>query len=666
MFNNTYTGVKTRLNYCYDLLRANGQLEGPNQPDKNIIILKSKINTLRELINGEQLPAHKILLTSDSYAENYIASQLSEINSLPEGAEKLSKLLKLKNNIEVQSASVSTDPTRNLQLRNYRNEVEPQIALRKKYLRNMVDHTIEGSKIKGVFDVDKAQSLLNDDAKLLEEYNGKHGDAFQKLSAIYSEVFEPYKTLKRTLDAEMATITNHIEREQFYQGRYDELKALYDKANAEYEAEKEKLYLGPQRELAAAQAKIKEQKVIVAKAVKDAVLAQSKVTYEDAKNWVSNQVTITAAVINKMKKNGITQDQFNKDLQDFFVITNGRLGKIIIDTKNHDRAYASGTNDHTREGVVMLDNRFEQRTLWHELAHHLEADDALNMVANEYIRSRSLDGDNTHQLRKLVGNKAYGTDEIAYKTDMFNHYVAKIYKSGITEVYSMGVEAFYDEESLFNIMLKDPKTLEFVSAALMQTPEEIDRINQKLRDSLLDVNAEAENGKLQNYQIIFNQLALLVDFKDGSTYTKEDLGIADQKSFDELAAKFYGTLTLPNGKTLTLLKSAKVKFKSFRGRAMRGFFALDFADHAKFKQEFGNDPNLRYFFYGYGARQEVNFPIQSLDMEVVKVTALSMDYHRRAGYSIADTKGNLGEGFLSYDMLENLKKHYLNGGNDGH
>ena len=175
----------------------------------------------------------------------------------------------------------------------------------------------------------------------------------------------------------------------------------------------------------------------MARAVKDAVIAQSTVTQEDAEKWITDKVTITKSVVNKMKKNGITPEKFHQDLKDFFVISNGRLGKIKIDTKNHDRAYASGATKHSVEGFVMLDNKFEQHVLWHELAHHLEADDSLRLVAREYIKSRSVDGGVKHKLKNIY-HKGFGNNEYAYKTDMFNHYAAKIYDHGTTEVFFYG------------------------------------------------------------------------------------------------------------------------------------------------------------------------------------------------------------------------------------
>lgn len=222
----------------------------------------------------------------------------------------------------------------------------------------------------------------------------------------------------------------------------------------------------------------------------------------------------------------------------------------------------------------------------------------------------------------------------------------------------MGVEALYDEATLFDVLCKDTKTLDFVTGALMQSKQEVDLINQKLRDGILDTNADAENGRTDMYQEVFKQLVGVVKFSESVAVTMDDLLEGDKETLEEWGAKFYGTLTLPNGKELILLKSSKVKYKSYRGRTMKGVYALDFKGYEGVKIRADGNPRIKHFVHGF---DEVTFGIQTQDLDKVKVLALSMDLHRRAGYSIPDTKGNIGEGFLSFEKLDNLKKQYLQG-----
>ena len=91
---------------------------------------------------------------------------------------------------------------------------------------------------------------------------------------------------------------------------------------------------------------------------------------------------------------------------------------------------------------------------------------------------------------------------------------------------------------------------------------------------------------------------------------------------------------------------------------MKGFYALDFSEYEQAKEKAKYTPGSRYFEYGF---DKVTFGVQTQDISKAKVVALSMDMNRGAGYSIANTKGNIGEGFLSFEKLDNLKKHFLQG-----
>lgn len=658
MFSKDIKTVKNRLNYCYDLINMKDRFNQGSTNDKDTIIFTKKIGSLRALIAGKELPKHELLLTSDSYADNYCSDLLSDYEGETDEAEKAKKLLKLKNHIDVQNAASKLDPTRTFVFRNESHQVEVQIAEKANLIAGLVNHTIENSKIKGMFDTHKAHALMSKEQSIVDAYNVQYKAAWTTLTEKHPEIRKPYNDYRDMVFAEMAEHgTTPEKREEIRSKHQEKLKALGDKSDEQYNQLKSSLLDDLEATYKADKEQIEAEKIAMAKAVKDAVFAQSTVTNEDAEKWITDKVTITKSVINKMKKNGITPEKFNQDLKDFFIITNGRLGKIKIDTKNHDRAYASSATKHEMEGFIMLDNRFEQNVLWHELAHHLEADDSLRLVAREYIKSRSLDGGVKHKLKDIY-HKGFGSNEYAYKTDMFNHYAAKIYDHGTTEVFSMGVEALYDEATLFDVLCKDTKTLDFVTGALMQSKQEVDLINQKLRDGILDTNANAENGRTDMYQEVFKQLVGVVKFSESVAVTMDDLLEGDKETLEEWGAKFYGTLTLPNGKELILLKSSKVKYKSYRGRTMKGVYALDFKGYEGVKIRADGNPRIKHFVHGF---DEVTFGIQTQDLDKVKVLALSMDLHRRAGYSIPDTKGNIGEGFLSFEKLDNLKKQYLQG-----
>ena len=662
MFNNDYKAVKSRLGYCFDLLTAKDMTKEQNS-EKNSLLLKKKINTLRALIAGQNLPAHEILLTSNTSMFSFFKDQIKAFEDETDEAEKAKKLLRLKNFIDVQTAAINLDATRMVSMGYERNKVATKIAENASLITGLVKHTVENSKIKGMFDPEKARALIDEEARNRTAYDAQYSAAWKVLSEKHDSIRKPFLDLREQMFDELEKEGLTLEQRETIREKYaPELNVLQQNADAEYKKLKASLFDDLEANYQAQKKHIDAEKFAMARAVKNAVIDQSTVTHEDAEKWIAEKVTITQAVVNKMKRNGISPDKFLQDLSDFFVITNGRLGKIKIDTKNHDRAYASGTTTHATEGYIMLDNEFSQRVLWHELAHHLEADDNLRVIAQEYIKSRSLDGGKRHKLRDLTGNKAYAHSEVGYKTDMYSHYVAKIYDHGSTEVFSMGVEALYNETALFDAMSKDPKTIEFVTGALMQTKQEVDLINQQLRDGVLNINADIDNLRANQHQETFIKLAALVKFSTTVNVTEADFTGPDAtKFFSEWKSKFYGTLTLPNGRELVLLKSGKVKYRSFRGRAIKGVFALDFSNYEPVREAIAEGRYATYFGYGYGVREEVALAIQTQDLDRIKVLALSMDLHKVGGYSIPDTKGEIGEGFTSFDRLENLKRKYLQG-----
>ena len=662
MFNNDYKAVKSRLGYCFDLLTAKDMTKEQNS-EKNSLLLKKKINTLRALIAGQNLPAHEILLTSNTSMFSFFKDQIKAFEDETDEAEKAKKLLRLKNFIDVQTAAINLDATRMVSMGYERNKVATKIAENASLITGLVKHTVENSKIKGMFDPEKARSLIDEEARNTTAYNAQYSAAWKVLVEKHDSIRGPFLELRKKMFDELEREGSTLELRETIRGEYAaDLNALEQKADEEYKKLKASLFDDLEANYQAQKNRIAAEKIAMARAVKNAVIDQSTVTQEDAEKWIAEKVTITQAVINKMKKNGITPEKFHQDLKDFFVITNGRLGKIKIDTKNHQRAYASETTTHATEGFIMLDNDFSQRVLWHELAHHLESDDNLRVIAQEYIKSRSLDGKLVHRLRNLTENKGFAASEKAYKTDMFNHYVAKIYDHGSTEVFSMGVEVLYDDAVLFDTMLKDPKTIEFVTGALMQTKQEVDLINQQLRDSILNINADIDNLRTEQYQEVFEQLAGLVKFSTTVNVTEADFTDPDAtRFFSEWKSKFYGTLTLPNGRELVLLKSGKVKYRSFRGRAMKGVFALDFGNYEHVREAIAEGRYTTYFAYGYGVKEEVALAIQTQDLDRIKVLALSMDLHKVGGYSIPNTSGEIGEGFTSFESLDNLKRQYLQG-----
>ena len=220
----------------------------------------------------------------------------------------------------------------------------------------------------------------------------------------------------------------------------------------------------------------------------DDVLSASGITQEEADAWAAG-VEITRAASNRLKKMGYDQGTFRADMAEFYRMTRGRVSKVKIDSKGDRRANATNITSHGTTGSVFLDSSFTKRTLWHELAHHIEADPVARKASGRLIKRRSVDG-KAYKLSALTGNPAYRHNEIAYKDGFFSHYVGKIYRDGITEVFSMGVESFSDPLLLGRRIAEDPQTLEFVAGYLKAEIDPLERTFLDLRNLFEEMTSE--------------------------------------------------------------------------------------------------------------------------------------------------------------------------------
>jgi hypothetical protein len=94
-------------------------------------------------------------------------------------------------------------------------------------------------------------------------------------------------------------------------------------------------------------------------------------------------------------------------------------------------------------------------TQFHEMAHCAEyTHPSAGKEAEDWVRSRST-GEIT-LLSKLTGNDRYG-DETAHPDNFIDHYVGKLYGNGMTEVHSMGLQAFANPVDLVDLYKQDPE-----------------------------------------------------------------------------------------------------------------------------------------------------------------------------------------------------------------
>lgn len=301
---------------------------------------------------------------------------------------------------------------------------------------------------------------------------------------------EPLKVLKRDYDDAYRLYSERWSTD--IQGLEPLIKEAFDKAKRE--AEKPVLDIG--------------------QAVIDDMMATSKISPEEADSWAAG-VEITKAATGRLKKMGYPIDQVRKDMAEFYRFSGGRVTKVKIDSKGDKRANASDIATHGTTGSVFLDSSFTKRTLWHELAHHLESDPVARRASGRLVRRRSVDG-NVHSLRSLTGSRGYKSHEVAYKNGFFHPYVGKIYRDGMTEVFSMGVESFSDPLVLGRRMAEDPQTLEFVAGYLKAEIDPLSKAFMAMRDIMEELQSESREKEAES------AVDLIAKLSERVTLTKDE------------------------------------------------------------------------------------------------------------------------------------------------
>lgn len=158
------------------------------------------------------------------------------------------------------------------------------------------------------------------------------------------------------------------------------------------------------------------------------------------------------AISKKIKKpSGYrTKDpELPNQMADFFQITNG-MGSTSLNrvTMTSQRAHA------TRDGLARYHGKNSHGVLWHEMGHHAEfANSSAQKAAREWVEGRATGQPQT--LRSLTG-RPYPSSERAYPDKFIDPYAGKVYRSGDTEVISMGLEHFSSPDSMVRLAAKDP------------------------------------------------------------------------------------------------------------------------------------------------------------------------------------------------------------------
>lgn len=269
---------------------------------------------------------------------------------------------------------------------------------------------------------------------------------------------------------------------------YDEMKAVSEQVNAEIKT----LYAGYGRRFM------------------DEMLAASPVSAEQAKAWADSQI-VDESALERIARYGYKKAQLRADMAEFYRLCGGRLASVNIENQSRRRANAGSIHGHS-DSIIRVGTQFNKRVLFHEMAHHLEADPQLLMAAKAFLVKRR-ESDKAYKLRALTGNKRYGTDELAYKDSWFDEYVGKLYPDA-TEVFSMGMESFYDLESAGWRASLDPEMMALQIGAMKQAPHPAAVAVKNLRAGTVAAKRESDEQKAATFEQLVSEAAGFVTLRD--------------------------------------------------------------------------------------------------------------------------------------------------------
>lgn len=283
--------------------------------------------------------------------------------------------------------------------------------------------------------------------------------------------------------------------------KYVRVTALIDLKTAQYNTLRDDFDKLSRSNYTERENKIKAERanfIPIGERVIDSLLKASSITEEQATAWASSQI-IDKNSATKLKKQGYPIEKFRNDVAEFYKITGGKLRKIDFISDGSKRANAQGIEDFEGNAIAIT-GEFSKETLWHELAHHLESDPIAKLTANEFLIKRR-ESDEVHSLRSLTGNKGYGPNEVAYKDGFINPYVGKVYRDGVTEVFSMGVQYLSSPELAATLLAHDPEMFEMITGYIVSdlTPAAKALINAR------NGSATESSDKRQKIEIDFEQ-----------------------------------------------------------------------------------------------------------------------------------------------------------------
>ena len=180
-----------------------------------------------------------------------------------------------------------------------------------------------------------------------------------------------------------------------------------------------------------------------------------------AKRWAST-VTIDKTATEFVK--GVTKTSLKRDLAEVHQLTGGQTSGIKLVANVSDIPMASNVSKRLNLGFQMTPKQ-RREAFFHENGHFVEfSNPAIAAAAREFRSSRATSKPVPY--RDLQPDTNLSASVMAVRGKFFDPYVGTIYKSGFTEVISMGVERFSTPENMAQFFSEDREHFEFTLGVL--------------------------------------------------------------------------------------------------------------------------------------------------------------------------------------------------------
>jgi hypothetical protein len=347
----------------------------------------------------------------------------------------------------------------------------------------------------------------------LDRVRAKDVAAYEERNAAYVTFERDMRDLKDVCDARYQEVRSRTMTAEQYRVFAESYRAAYAKGRDELQARFE----SRRKELAEALRVAEEAVAAVCDEFKSKLTEASAITAEQANAWAEAQ-KVEASAKAALKRIGYELPKLRADMAEFYRMTGGRLAKVRIKA-SRGRASASDIHGYKNRTINMGEG-FSKRTLWHELGHHLEADPEVYAASAGFLAARR-ESKELHTLRKLTGNQRYGAKEVAYRDHWYSPYVGKVYPYSVTEVMSMGMEAFATGSILALVMDKDPEHIRLMTGFIKATPHPMFASVKKVFEQAAEAEEEAEKVVETTSEGAMKQLAEGVEFTGGRPPAEE-------------------------------------------------------------------------------------------------------------------------------------------------